>query len=210
MASADKLPGISSAQARALKGVSMRTLRAEIARGLHTDLPAIARAHALYPPSKLVRGVHALIHRRLVKAYPRKRFALVGSWRRGKENPRDVDVLTNQDLQQLDLSVCGEVLAVYASGEKKLSAIIGVVHRGKYYRTPLDVFHANLSQWGSALLHHTGPYEFNIQLRVHARARGYKLNQYGVDGADGTHWDFRTESAVGRFLGKSIPRPESR
>lgn len=208
--SADTLPGLSREQARTLRGVSIRTLRAELARGLRQDLPAIARAYALHPPSKLVRGVHALINRRLSRTYPRKRFVVVGSWRRGKKNPRDVDVLTNQNLLQLDLSVCGEVLAVYACGEKKLSAIIGVVHRDKYYRVPLDVFYANLSQWGTALLHHTGPYEFNIQLRVHARARGYKLNQYGIEDAAGVHWNFRTESAVGRFLGKSIPRPESR
>lgn len=210
---AENLPGLSAEQATALRGLTLADVRRRLSRGTLT-LPAISAAYARHPPAKkLPRRALKAVRDRIRRAHPDHRFELVGSYRRGKEHPRDLDVLTDMQLSRVNLEAMGEPLEIYANGPSKISMILKVVHGGKPLRIPVDIFHAQRRSWGTAMLHHTGPYEYNIQLRVHARARGYKLNQYSVSKITGkppTEWFFRTEKAVGRFLKKEIPAPELR
>ena len=132
---ADTLPGLPARLAEILRRrlVSVRDIAIAIRRGRLRDLgvdslPAITVAHALHPPTKEIpRAVCRKVLRGVQRAVGGRRLTeLVGSYRRGKEHPRDVDVLTTAPLAAIDLSRIGEVLAVYAAGDAKRSAIIEV------------------------------------------------------------------------------------
>ena len=56
--------------------------------------------------------------------------------------------------------------------------------------------------WGAALLHFTGPRDYNISLRVRANRRGWKLSQHGlVERASERLIAGRTEEEVLQALG---------
>jgi DNA polymerase/3'-5' exonuclease PolX len=52
---------------------------------------------------------------------------------------------------------------------------------GRRFR--VDLFAAAPGERPFALLHFTGPWRYNVRLRARAKARGWRLNQYGLFGA---------------------------
>jgi DNA polymerase/3'-5' exonuclease PolX len=213
-AAAADLPGMRAADCARWRGKSAADVAALARKDPASKRlpPAIAVAWARHRPHRRIpRAVGAAIRRRLAARCPARKFELVGSWRRGKEHPGDVDVLTTARLAGVPLAAAGDVLAEYASGPAKRSAILAVRVGKKTWRVPVDLFRAAARDWGTALLHFTGPYTFNIGARAHAKRAGRRLSQHGVtDLATGRVRHFASERAALAHVGKTWKAPAAR
>jgi DNA polymerase (family 10) len=99
-----------------------------------------------------------------------------GSLRRMKENIGDIDILaTGTDKEKIVQTFIHlpEVKEVLASGETKASVI---VEGG----TQVDLRVVEEDSYGAALQYFTGSKGHNIHLRGIAKAKGIKINEYGV------------------------------
>jgi DNA polymerase (family 10) len=105
-----------------------------------------------------------------------KKIEWAGSLRRMKENIGDIDLLaTGPDHQKIihAFTHLPEVKEILASGETKASVI---VEGG--LQVDLRVVEEN--SYGAALQYFTGSKAHNIHLRGIAKAKGIKINEYGV------------------------------
>lgn len=105
-----------------------------------------------------------------------KKIEWAGSLRRMKENIGDIDILAtgpNKEKIFRTFTHLPEVKEVLASGETKASVI---VEGG----TQIDLRVVEEDSYGAALQYFTGSKGHNIHLRGIAKARGIKINEYGV------------------------------
>lgn len=105
-----------------------------------------------------------------------KKIEWAGSLRRMRENIGDIDILaTGPDREKIvhAFTHLPEVKEVLASGETKASVI---VEGG----LQIDLRVVEEDSYGAALQYFTGSKGHNIHLRGIARARGIKINEYGV------------------------------
>ncbi len=105
-----------------------------------------------------------------------KKIEWAGSLRRMKENIGDIDILaTGPDKEKIvqAFTHLPEVREVLASGETKASVI---VEGG----TQIDLRVVEEDSYGAALQYFTGSKGHNIHLRGIAKAKGIKINEYGV------------------------------
>ncbi|MGA2318387.1 MAG: DNA polymerase/3'-5' exonuclease PolX [Thermodesulfobacteriota bacterium] len=134
-----------------------------------------------------------------------KKIEWAGSLRRMKENIGDIDILATGPNKEKILQAfihIPEVKEVLASGETKASVI---VERG----TQIDLRVVEEDSYGAALQYFTGSKGHNIHLRGIAKAKGIKINEYGV---------FKGEKKIGgkeekdvyRSLGMDWIEPELR
>jgi DNA polymerase (family 10) len=113
-----------------------------------------------------------------------KKIEWAGSLRRMRENIGDIDILaTGPDKEKIVQSFTHlpEVKEVLASGETKASII---VEGG----LQIDLRVVEEDSYGAALQYFTGSKAHNIHLRGIAKARGIKINEYGI---------FRGEKKIG-------------
>ncbi|MFC0775047.1 DNA polymerase/3'-5' exonuclease PolX [Terrimonas alba] len=104
---------------------------------------------------------------------------LAGSLRRRKETIGDIDIIACAQRKNwkrimsriLKLDQVGRVLA---SGETKVSFLLKQGH------SQVDIRLVNEDEYGAALLYFTGSKEHNVKLRSWAKAKGWKLSEYGV------------------------------
>jgi DNA polymerase (family 10) len=105
-----------------------------------------------------------------------RKIAAAGSYRRGKETVGDLDflIVTRNAQAVMDhLAGFGGVASILARGETKMSLrlLAGV---------QVDLRAVPAESFGAALQYFTGSKEHNIVLRGRAKARGLKINEYGV------------------------------
>jgi DNA polymerase (family 10) len=134
-----------------------------------------------------------------------RKIEWAGSLRRMKENIGDIDILaTGPDKEKIVhvFTHFAEVKEVLASGETKASVIVeGGIQ--------IDLRVVEEDSYGAALQYFTGSKGHNIHLRGIAKARGIKINEYGV---------FKGEKKIGgqeekdvyRSLGMDWIEPELR
>lgn len=125
-------------------------------------------------------GMAFPVAKRIIEALREKtgsnKIEWAGSLRRMRENIGDIDILaTGTDHQKIIQSFTHlpEVKEVLASGETKASVI---VEGG----LQIDLRVVEEDSYGAALQYFTGSKAHNIHLRGIARARGIKINEYGV------------------------------
>lgn len=125
-------------------------------------------------------GVAFPVAKRIVEALRQKtgskKIEWAGSLRRMKENIGDIDILaTGPDKEQIvhAFTHLPEVKEVLASGQTKASVI---VEGG----TQIDLRVVKENSYGAALQYFTGSKGHNIHLRGIAKAKGIKINEYGV------------------------------
>ena len=156
-------------------------------------------------------------------------ITVVGSLRRATAKaPRDVDLLVQvpdsaKDIADvLESGVCtakgaqAPVIArTVACGTRKRSCVVR--WQGRAHK--VDFFLARAAERPFALMHFTGSAAYNIRVRAHAKARGWRLNQYGVFEAGGSSMaprrvrgssKLRTEKELAAFLGVSWHPPAAR
>jgi DNA polymerase (family 10) len=125
-------------------------------------------------------GLAFPIAKRIVEALRHKtgskKIEWAGSLRRMKENIGDIDILaTGPDEERIihTFTHLPEVKEVLASGETKAS----VIAEGG---TQIDLRVVEEDSYGAALQYFTGSKGHNIHLRGIAKAKGIKINEYGV------------------------------
>lgn len=105
-----------------------------------------------------------------------KKIELCGSYRRGCESVGDLDWVVVPKLGE-ELKLINQIhkLAkeVLVSGQKKVAIVGASGIQADFMIVGEEIFE-------SAVLHSTGSKLFNINCRVRAKARGFKLNQYGL------------------------------
>jgi DNA polymerase (family 10) len=128
-----------------------------------------------------------------------QRTAICGSYRRGCEDMKDLDVVVQGPVDSRDvantLSLGDTVfLAARRTSRASAPAVNRVASRGNHYiegvfggSTVVNIwFIESPAQWGAMLLFATGAGGFNIALRARAKARGFLLNRYGLWSRDDT------------------------
>lgn len=125
-------------------------------------------------------GIAFPLAKRIVEALRQKtgskKIEWAGSLRRMKENIGDIDILaTGPDMEKIVhvFTHLPEVKEVLASGQTKASVI---VEGG----TQIDLRVVEEDSYGAALQYFTGSKAHNIHLRGIAKAKGIKINEYGV------------------------------
>ena len=125
-------------------------------------------------------GIAFPLAKRIVEALREKtgskNIEWAGSLRRMKENIGDIDILaTGPDMEKIVhvFTHLPEVKEVLASGQTKASVI---VEGG----TQIDLRVVEEDSYGAALQYFTGSKAHNIHLRGIAKAKGIKINEYGV------------------------------
>jgi DNA polymerase (family X) len=105
-----------------------------------------------------------------------ERIVAAGSYRRGKETVGDLDFLVvAKDVGAVmdRLAAFGGVASILARGDTKMSLRLATGVQVDLRAVPGESF-------GAALQYFTGSKEHNIVLRGRAKARGLKINEYGV------------------------------
>lgn len=128
---------------------------------------------------------------------------IVGSIRRKSPKPVDADIVVipkNKQKIVKHLSKKGKYLQ---GGDKRVSFNIEGVK--------VELYFTNKKSWGAHLLTYTGPFQYNIGLRMVAKRKGYFLNQYGLfNKKDNKHLAGTTEESIYKALGKKWKAPELR
>jgi DNA polymerase (family 10) len=127
-------------------------------------------------PLGLVLPLARALEARLAKLPGVERAALAGSVRRGKETTGDLDFLVaarDPEAVAQAFAELPEVVHVHARGATKTLVRLSNGMDADLRVVPLESF-------GAALAYFTGSKAHNVALRAMARARGLKLNEYGL------------------------------
>jgi DNA polymerase/3'-5' exonuclease PolX len=102
------------------------------------------------------------------------KYEVCGSYRRGKADVGDIDILvTGKSLgKKLDSELSKLNVEMDWSGSDKVGFQLNGMH--------VDIKWVPKESWGAGLLHHTGPWGFNIKLRSVAKKKSWLLNEYGL------------------------------
>ena len=143
---------------------------------------------------------------------------VVGSYRRGKKESGDIDVIVT------DTNGSPAIMTALASALEADGTIEVFLTRGKtkimaIARLPggtarrLDIMYAPPAEYPFAILYFTGSRSFNIGMRAHALSRGFSLSEHGLkDVKTGKLVDkgLKTERSIFEFLGLAFKEPHER
>lgn len=135
---------------------------------------------------------------------------IAGSLRRKKDTIGDIDIIIeaeNKDRKKIIKNILSlqQVSKSIELGTTKASIIL------KSKDIQVDVRLVNAGEYGAALLYLTGSKEHNIKLRIIARNKGYKLNEYGLfEITTDKKIAGTTESSIYKALGIKFIPPELR
>jgi DNA polymerase/3'-5' exonuclease PolX len=104
-----------------------------------------------------------------------RKVSIVGSYRRGKPDCKDIDIIVLGDMNWWTHHVLlrTEHLDIKSKGELQL--------RGSYQGVPFDISRVeDEDDWVWMLLYRTGSREFNIKMRSRAKELGLKMNEHGL------------------------------
>jgi len=132
------------------------------------------------------------------------RWEPAGSYRRGKEYIKDLDIV-----------IIGKPLSLYAELLKMDNIVM--VNKGEkiirffYKHVPIDMIFTTPWSWGCCMLYRTGPKELNIKMRSKAKKMGMTLNEYGLlDNMSGVRADDKTEEGIFKSLEMKYLSPGER
>jgi len=126
------------------------------------------------------------------------RGILAGSIRRKKPEVGDVDILVirgpNYDRWLADRGGSG--------GEELSKLLVNDVQ--------VDILSTDEGGWGASLMHLTGPKGRNIAQRAHAKRKGFRLNEKGLEKGKARLECSVDERSIYEFLGMTWREPEDR
>ncbi|QEC69189.1 hypothetical protein FRZ67_18420 [Panacibacter ginsenosidivorans] len=135
---------------------------------------------------------------------------LAGSLRRKKETIGDIDIVIlaeSKDRKKIVNRIIKlpQVAKVLVKGSTKASVILN------YENVQVDIRLVNDYEYGAAMLYFTGSKEHNIKLRMIAKQKGFKINEYGLyDAISGKRLAGSTEEEMYHFLNLKYIPPEQR
>ncbi|MEN6451595.1 MAG: DNA polymerase/3'-5' exonuclease PolX [Thermoguttaceae bacterium] len=184
---------------RGLKGFGAKT-EAAILQGLAIASEAGKRILWIEADQHVQEILHHMRECRAVE-----QITAAGSYRRGKETVGDLDFLavTRDVAATMDhLAAFPGVAMVTARGDTKMSLRLAA-------NVQVDLRAVEAESFGAALQYFTGSKEHNIVLRGRAKAKGLKINEYGVFRGE-ERIAGRTEEEVYKTLGLPCFPPELR
>ena len=133
-----------------------------------------------------------------------KKITVAGSIRQGKEMVGDVDiVIIPKDPVDEFIEKIKEKIEFEYGGQKKLF--------GMYEGRPINIFITNEDSYGACLYQSTGPAMYNVQRRRLAKAKGFKLNEYGLFNRDTDEKVAgETEESIFEVMGWTYKEPTER
>ncbi len=131
------------------------------------------------------------------------RQEIVGSIRRKNLNPVDVDIVVIPRNKSKVIEYLKRKGKYLQGGDKRASFNIKGVK--------VELYFATKKGWGAHLLTYTGPFQYNIGLRMLAKRKGCLLNQYGLFNKNNKKYIAgTTEQSIYNALGKKWKSPELR
>lgn len=133
-------------------------------------------------------------------------WEIVGSYRRGKPDFKDVDILIT-----CDAGTFGKIPGILAEDPSYVQVMAGPdIVRGKYEGYDLDINRVNKEEYAAQLLYRTGPKELNIKMRALAKSKGWRLSERGLLDGEGNIIARDTEESIFKALGLPYMSPEQR
>ena len=138
-----------------------------------------------------------------------QRSVLAGSLRRKKETVGDIDIVITAEQKSWKniiraITQLPQVEKVLAAGQTKASLVLK-------NKVQVDIRIVHEEEFGAALFYFTGSKEHNIQLRIIAKQKGWKLNEYGVfNEKTGKRLAGKTEEEIYALFGLHYIPPEER
>jgi DNA polymerase (family 10) len=135
---------------------------------------------------------------------------LSGSIRIKKETIGDIDIVIMAEQKNRRkivnrFTALPQVQKVLAKGTTKASVVL------KNNQVQVDIRLVHDYEYGAAMLYSTGSKEHNIMLRIMAKERGYKINEYGIfDASTDKRVAGKTEEDMYQFLNLKYIPPEQR
>lgn len=132
--------------------------------------------------------------------------SVAGSIRRQKETVGDIDIVVGATVSEPVMQAVTQLsglLSVIAQGPTKTSITL---QNG----LNVDVRVVSPAEYSCALHHFTGSREHNVNLRGLARDMGLKINEYGIELADGSLAQVGDEAGLYRLLQMDYIEPELR
>tara|TARA_R110001632_G_scaffold15138_3_gene50320 strand:- start:73 stop:1026 length:954 start_codon:yes stop_codon:yes gene_type:complete len=165
--------------------------------------------------------LHIATRIRSLKCLKGLNMKIVGSYRRGKQSSKDVDIaiystkstrLNRKIVKQLHDS---EQIMVLACGIRKLEfALLDTKKeqdgKSKLIWRRVDIFLVAQDELACAMLSFTGPYTLNIEMRQKAKAKGWTLNEKHLLDEDGDIIPTTSEEDVFRLLDMKYLSPKNR
>lgn len=140
-------------------------------------------------------------------------FQICGSYRRGKAESGDMDVLVI-DQDSPDKQTMKRILEwpyltdVLAGGSKK---VLGVCRLpGPHLHRRIDFELVQSWEYPFALIYFTGPASFIVEMRDYCRSRGYRLNEKSLFDPEGQAILVDSEEELFQILGLQYLTPEER
>jgi DNA polymerase (family X) len=130
-----------------------------------------------------------------------KRIQIAGSIRRKEKNPADIDIVIIPK-DRIKLEEFMKTKYKFIQGGKKKS-------RWKAEGVQTELYYADNEDFGAMLLAYSSRFGAGIGLRVIAKSKGFKLNQYGLFKGK-KKIAGKTEKEIYNSLGRKWKLPENR
>lgn len=133
-----------------------------------------------------------------------EKLTVAGSIRQGKPMVGDIDIviIPREPVDEFISHIKAEIDFEYG-GTKKLF--------GMFQGRPINIFITNLDSYGACLYQSTGPALYNVHKRNLAKAKGFKLNEYGLFNREtGEKVAGATEESIFQALGWNYAEPTER
>ena len=153
--------------------------------------------------------------------YIKKKYEIVGSYRRGAESSGDIDVIItndNDDKQLLkdfvnELVDSNVILHKLTNGDIKILVIAKLAPQ--YPARRIDFLFTTKNEYSFALLYFTGSKLFNLFMRQHALDMGYTLNEHAIctfkdKVKEPVNKTFKKEQDIFKFLKLEYKEPHER
>ena len=128
--------------------------------------------------------VKQTVERRVLVKDETTKFEIVGSYRRGKKESGDIDVIVTSDTREVfknfvsKLILDGVIIEVLSRGPSK-SLVIGRLNDKSIPRR-IDFLYSPPEEYAFATLYFTGSKMFNTVMRSHALTMSLSLNEHGL------------------------------
>ncbi|MFJ8262385.1 DNA polymerase/3'-5' exonuclease PolX [Rummeliibacillus sp. NPDC094406] len=145
---------------------------------------------AEFHPEWLLEEVVADIENTLQEIPEIEQSSVAGSFRRVKEQSKDVDfIIATNNPEAVKEALLSKLIVkeIIAAGDTKVSVTLQTDDVNVDFRI------VTLDEYATALHHFTGSKEHNVRMRQIAKERGEKISEYGVEQTDGSVLTFNSE-----------------
>ena len=131
-----------------------------------------------------------------------KKIEIAGSIRRKEKNPVDIDIVLIPK-NRIEIEEALKQKGRFIQGGEKKS-------RWRIEGVNIELYYTAEEEWGATLLAYSSRFGAGIGLRMVAKRKGMKLNQYGLFDKNGKKIAGKTEREIYHALGREWKSPERR